>query len=77
MVDLTTQRNEISKQSLKNGPELQFWESMLSMRIDGVKEDLLRICFTRIDENDWDREFSFVVDLSDRDYNGKQRGFAI
>jgi kinetochore protein Spc25, fungi type len=40
------------------------------MKLEGVKEDVLRIVFTHVYETDWTRECSFTVDLSERDYKG-------
>jgi len=49
---------------------LAFWEEHLAMKIEGVKEDVLRVVFNHINENDWMRECSFTIDLADRDYKG-------
>ena len=57
-------------QALKNEPELTFWEDHLAMKLEGVKEDVLRIVFSHVYESDWTRECSFIVDLSERDYKG-------
>jgi len=40
------------------------------MKLEGVKEDVLRIVFSHAYETDWTRECSFTVDLSERDYKG-------
>jgi hypothetical protein len=40
------------------------------MKLEGVKEDILRIVFSHVYETDWTRECSFTVDLSERDYKG-------
>jgi len=40
------------------------------MKLEGVKEDVLRIVFSHVYETDWTRECSFTVDLSERDYKG-------
>lgn len=40
------------------------------MKLEGVKEDILRIVFSHVYESDWTRECSFTVDLSERDYKG-------
>ncbi|KAG4305349.1 hypothetical protein PORY_001519 [Pneumocystis oryctolagi] len=66
-------RHMLIKQASKNQPELQFWEDYLSMKIEGVKDDFLKIIFTHIDENDWEREFYFVINLSKRDYESRQQ----
>ena len=68
---VTNRKNVLAAQSRKNEPELAFWEEKLAMKIQGVRQDLLRIGFTHINEDDWDQEYTFDVDLSSRDYKGK------
>lgn len=41
------------------------------MKLEGVKEDVLRIVYNHVYESDWARECSFTIDLSERDYKGK------
>jgi kinetochore protein Spc25 len=43
------------------------------MKIEGVKEDVLRIVYSHISETDWMREYSLTIDLSERDYKGATR----
>ncbi|KAG0057064.1 kinetochore-associated Ndc80 complex subunit spc25 [Gryganskiella cystojenkinii] len=62
------QKKALDEQVLKNRPELASYESTLSMRIVGVKEDHIAFVFTRISERDWEREFSFTIDVSNADY---------
>jgi len=38
------------------------------MRIEGVRPNVLKIVFTHVDEQDWEKEFFVVMDLSVRDY---------
>lgn len=64
------ERRALAAQASKNGPELAFWEEHLAMKVEGVKEDVLRIVFTHIYENDWGKECSFTIDLSERNYKG-------
>jgi kinetochore protein Spc25, fungi type len=40
------------------------------MKIEGVREDVLRIVYTHIYETDWTKECSLTVDLSERNYKG-------
>jgi len=40
------------------------------MKLEGVREDVLRIVYTHIYETDWTKECSFTVDLSERNYKG-------
>jgi kinetochore protein Spc25, fungi type len=69
-IERSVERRAIAAQVSKNGPELSFWEEHLAMKIEGVKEDVLRIVYSHISETDWMREYSFTVDLSERDYRG-------
>ena len=63
------QRTILSQHSSINAPELSFWEDNLGMRIEGAGvADHLKILFTHVDERDWEREFSFVVNMEKRDY---------
>ncbi|GJJ68905.1 kinetochore protein Spc25, fungi type [Entomortierella parvispora] len=62
------QKKALDEQVLKNRPELASYESVLSMRIVGVKEDHIAFVFTRINERDWEQEFSFTIDVSNVDY---------
>lgn len=66
----SVERRALAAQVSKNGPELAFWEEHLAMKIEGVKADILRIVYNHISETDWMREYSFTVDLSERDYKG-------
>ncbi|KTW26748.1 hypothetical protein T552_02752 [Pneumocystis carinii B80] len=61
-------RHMFIKQAAKDKPELEFWEEHLAMKIKGVKDDFLKIIFTHIDENDWMKEFYFIINLSKREY---------
>jgi kinetochore protein Spc25 len=59
----------LSSQSRFNGPELQFWEDHLCLRIEGVgKEDRLKFVFTHVCEADWEKEAWFELDTSCREY---------
>jgi len=69
-LERSLERRALAAQASKNGPELAFWEEHLAMKLEGVKEDILRIVFSHVYESDWTRECSFTVDLSERDYKG-------
>jgi Chromosome segregation protein Spc25 len=71
IIEKSIERRALAAQASKNRPELSFWEEHLAMKLEGVKEDVLRISFTYINETDWTTECSFIVDLSERDYKGK------
>lgn len=49
---------------------MAFWEEHLAMKLEGVRADVLRIVYSHISESDWMREYSFTIDLSERDYKG-------
>jgi kinetochore protein Spc25, fungi type len=69
-LERSVERRVVAAQASKNGPELSFWEEHLPMKIEGVKEDVLRIVYNHISESDWMREYLFTIDLSERDYKG-------
>ncbi|KAF2866332.1 chromosome segregation protein Spc25-domain-containing protein [Massariosphaeria phaeospora] len=59
----------IDGQSRYNEPELEFWESYLGLRIEGLgKEDLLKFVYTSVCEREWEREAWFELDTSEREY---------
>ncbi|KAF9583059.1 kinetochore-associated Ndc80 complex subunit spc25 [Lunasporangiospora selenospora] len=57
------QKKALDEQVLKNKPELATYEAILALRIDHIG-----FVFTRIDEQDWDREFSITVDVSRQEF---------
>lgn len=62
--------NHLENQGRYNFPELQFWHTSLCMRIEGAGKELyLKIIYTHVDEKDWNKEASFIFDLTGRDYN--------
>ncbi|KAF9921724.1 kinetochore-associated Ndc80 complex subunit spc25 [Linnemannia zychae] len=61
-------KKALDEQVLKNKPELASYESFLSLRIVGVKVDHIGFVFTRISEQDWEREYSITVDVSQHDF---------
>lgn len=63
------QQQHVMEQSIRNVPELQYLEDLLGMTMEAVKEDVLRFVFTRIDANDYSREFSFLLNTSQVDYS--------
>ncbi|EPY53611.1 kinetochore protein Spc25 [Schizosaccharomyces cryophilus OY26] len=56
------------KQEQLNMPELQFWQDYLGLRMEGVHEEVIRFVFTNIDEKDWNKPFSFQINLAQIDY---------
>ncbi|KAF9898149.1 kinetochore-associated Ndc80 complex subunit spc25 [Lobosporangium transversale] len=65
----TALKKALDEQMLKNKPELTCFESILAMRIVGIKEDHIGFVFTRINELDWEQEYSIIVDVSQRDFS--------
>ncbi|KAI4208521.1 MAG: hypothetical protein LQ346_000031 [Caloplaca aetnensis] len=60
---------ELDAQAQSNGPELDFWQSFLGMRIEGAGvDDRLKFLFTHLDEKHWEREATFELDMAKRDY---------
>ena len=59
----------INSQSRFNIPELDFWNSTLSLTIDGAGlDDRLKFSYTHVDSRDWTREAWFELDTSKREY---------
>jgi kinetochore protein Spc25, fungi type len=62
-------RKYLDGQSRYNEPELEFWESYLGLRIEGLgQEDRLKFVYTNVCEREWDREAWFELDTSEREY---------
>ncbi|KAF8708339.1 Chromosome segregation protein Spc25, partial [Rhizoctonia solani] len=61
---------KLEHQVALNEPEARALSDLLKWTVEGVQRDVLCIKFTHIDESDWAREFSFVVDLSEQTYKG-------
>lgn len=62
-------QQSLDHQARHNGPELQFWESSLCLRIEGMGvEDKLRFIYTHIDERMWDRECWFELNMGKMEY---------
>lgn len=62
-------RRYLDGQSRYNEPELDFWESYLGLRIEGMgKQDRLKFIFANVCEREWDREAWFELDTTEREY---------
>lgn len=62
-------RRYLDGQARYNEPELDFWESHLSLRIEGVgQQDRLKFIYTNVSEREWDWEAWFELDTSEREY---------
>ena len=59
---------DIDAQAKLNDPELDFWVDYLCLRIEGIREDLLKFVFTHVEERDWDREYWFELSTMRADY---------
>ncbi|KAL8944858.1 MAG: hypothetical protein Q9216_000148 [Gyalolechia sp. 2 TL-2023] len=60
---------DLDAQAQSNIPELDFWQSYLGMRIEGVGiADRLKFVFTHLDEKNWEREAWFDLDMAKSDY---------
>ena len=60
---------EMEAQSRLNGPELDFWETYLGLRIEGAGQvDRLKFVFSNLDERDWEKEAWFELDTEMREY---------
>ena len=60
---------DLDAQSRFNGPELDFWETYLGMRIEGAGQaDRLKMVFCCVDEREWEREAWFELDTEKREY---------
>jgi kinetochore protein Spc25 len=59
----------VNSQSRFNVPELEFWNSTLSLTVEGAGlDDRLKFIYTHIDDRDWNREAWFELDTSKREY---------
>ena len=60
---------DMEAQSRLNGPELDFWETYLGLRIEGAGQvDRLKFVFINLIERDWEREAWFDLDTERREY---------
>ena len=62
-------KRALDSQARHNGPELDFWETTLCLRIEGTGvDDQLRFLYSHVDEQDWEKECWFQVDMGGREY---------
>ncbi|KAF2261343.1 hypothetical protein CC78DRAFT_500208 [Lojkania enalia] len=62
-------RRYLDGQSRYNEPELEFWETYLGLRIEGLGQvDRLKFVYTNVCEREWEREAWFELDTSEREY---------
>ncbi|KAF2203199.1 hypothetical protein GQ43DRAFT_454603 [Delitschia confertaspora ATCC 74209] len=62
-------RRYLDGQARYNEPELEFWETYLGLRIEGLgRDDRLRFVYTNVCEREWEREAWFELDTSEREY---------
>lgn len=59
----------LDSQARFNIPELEFWQDYLCLRIEGAgMEDRLKLVFTHVDANDWEKEAWFELGMGKREY---------
>lgn len=56
------------KQAEINLPEILVYENLLGFKIEGLKDDILKLVFKNIDSNDPQRQFFLVLNVSDHLY---------
>ncbi|KAF5393327.1 hypothetical protein D9757_000586 [Collybiopsis confluens] len=66
--DKGKERATLNAHASRVQPELQAFETLLACKIEGMEREQLLLTFTHVDESDPSREFSFVLDVSGRDY---------
>jgi kinetochore protein Spc25 len=71
MTEKNKERSTLHTQSSRVSPELSACEQRLSCVVEGIEKDQLLVRFCQVDPSDSEREFSFVIDVSDRIYKGK------
>lgn len=65
-----THAKQLDVQSRLNLPELEFWQELLCLRIEGAgKEDRLKIVYSHLVEKDWDKEAWFELDTGSQNYD--------
>ncbi|KAM0755716.1 kinetochore protein spc25 [Meredithblackwellia eburnea MCA 4105] len=62
------QREAYQRQTSKNAPELSFFEDKLGLKIRGRGRDMVQLKFTNIDPGNYNRPFSFDIDVSKPTY---------
>ncbi|KAL6301020.1 chromosome segregation protein Spc25-domain-containing protein [Sparassis latifolia] len=62
------ERSLLNNHASRVAPELVDCESRLQCLVEGIDEDKLLIRFTHLDPSDLNREFSLVLDISNRSY---------
>jgi len=64
------ERSELKLRATQAAAELKLCEDHLQCVIEGIGQDQLLVRFFRIHRSDYDREFSFVLDVSNQAYKG-------
>ncbi|KAF8224037.1 hypothetical protein L208DRAFT_1313683 [Tricholoma matsutake] len=62
------ERSTLNLQSSYVSPELSACEQRLSCVVEGIEKDQLLVRYCNVDSSEPEREFSFVIDVSDRVY---------
>ncbi|EEP80870.1 conserved hypothetical protein [Uncinocarpus reesii 1704] len=59
----------LEAQARLNVPELEFWQDILCLRIEGAgRDDRLKIVYSHLLEKDWEKEAWFELGTASRDY---------
>ncbi|KAK7471111.1 kinetochore-associated Ndc80 complex subunit spc25 [Stygiomarasmius scandens] len=62
------ERTTLKRHASNLTPEVEVLETALGCVIEGLENNQLLVRFTRVDESDLNREFSFILDVSTRSY---------
>ncbi|ODV97709.1 hypothetical protein PACTADRAFT_47575 [Pachysolen tannophilus NRRL Y-2460] len=60
--------SKLAKNRKLDVTELTKFETYLGLKIDALREDLLKFTFRNIDLNDYNKEYSFQLDLANENY---------
>lgn len=66
--ELSKLRLNQEKQAEINLPEILVYENLLGFKIEGLKDDILKLVFKNIDSNDPQRQFFLVLNVSEHLY---------
>ncbi|KAJ1555289.1 hypothetical protein HK405_002811 [Cladochytrium tenue] len=62
--ELDRRVEEREREVARNVPDMLAFEDKLAMKIHSIKDGVIRIVFTHVNERNWDEEFDFVVDVT-------------
>lgn len=67
--ELNSSKKDLDRNLQKDLNLVKLYESFLGLKIDSVKDDVIRFVFFNLLQNDLDRSFEVVLDLSDNQGN--------